>query len=158
MPVFDCLKWPEMRPVALDLIARMHEGHARRRFAIPAANFARVFAPGATAEELTKVALRGDLRFAADSPEGGSFTLAEGERVLLDLRRHGLVMRIPARMGGRYALARGSFRVTFNAGEELEGCKRLLVLVCNRVLSVEVTSTRVDVHLSNRILDLCVEF
>lgn len=67
-------------------------------------------------------------------------------------------MRLPARMAGRYELSEGAFRVNFNAGEELEGCKRLLILVCNRVVSVEVTRSRVDVHTPRRIFDLCVEF
>jgi hypothetical protein len=158
MPLFNCLKWPEMREVALELIARMREGHARGSFRIPAADFLRVFAPGAGAEELEKVAERGDLQFDADSSEGGTFTLAEGERALFDLRREGLFMRVPARLGGRYEILPDSFRVTFDPGEELEGCKRLLVLVCHRVREVEVTPRRVDVHLKVKMFDLCVEF
>jgi hypothetical protein len=158
MSLFDCLKWPEMRPVALDLIRRMHEGHARGRFSIPVVDFLRVFSPGASAAELAKVAERGDLRFAADAEAGGTFALAEGERALFDLHREGLVIRIPRRVGGRYELLPDSFRVTFRRGEELEGCKRLVVLVCNRVTSVEVTPRRVDVHLPVSLLNLCVEF
>ena len=158
MPLFNCLKWPEMRAVALDLIARMQEGHARGRFRIPAVDFLRVFAPGASDEELAKVAERGDINFTADSSEGGSFTLEEGERAVFDLRREGLVMRVPARLGGRYEILADSFRVNFKRGEELEGCKRLVALVCNRVRSVEVTPQRVDVHLNVKMFDLCVEF
>ena len=158
MAIFDCLKWPEMRPVALELIARMHEGHARGRFAIPVADFVGVFSPGAGAAEREQVAARGDLQFVAESSAGGTFTLAEGPRALLDLGREGLAMRIPARMSGRYELRPAAFRVTFDKGAELEGCKRLLLLVCNRVVSVDVSSTRVDVHLPSRLFDLCVEF
>ena len=158
MGLFDCLKWPEMRCVALELVARVHEGHARGEFGIPLADFVGVFSPGATAAELGRVAARGDLLFAADSPAGGSFRLPGGERVLLDLHREGLVMRVPARMSGRYELRPGGFTVAFSPGEELEGCKRLLLLVCNRVLSVDVSSRRVDVRHSTRMLDLCVEF
>ena len=158
MGVFDCLKWPEMRGVALELIGRVHEGHARGAFRIPVVDFVRVFSPGASAAELRKVAERGDLHFAADAERGGAFTLAEGERALFDLHRDGLVMRIPRRVGGRYELLTGAFRVNFNRGEELEGCKRLLALVCNRVRTVEVTPRRVDVRLSVSVLDMCVEF
>ena len=158
MALFNCLKWPEMRAVALQLIAHMHEGHARCEFSIPVVESVHIFSPGASAEELAKVAERGDLQFTADSPDAGTFTLAEGKRALFDLHREGLVLRIPARMSGRYELRPGAFRITFNAGEELEGCKRLLLLVCNRVNSVEVTSRRVDVHLAVKMLDLCVEF
>lgn len=158
MSLFNCLKWPEMRPVALDLIGRVHRGHGRGRFEIPVVDFVRVFSPGADAAELAKVAERGDLRFAADSAAGGTFALAEGPRALFDLRREGLVIRVPARLSGRYELLAEAFRVTFNAGEELEGCKRLLLLACNRVTSVEVTPRRVDVHLRVKVLDLCVEF
>jgi hypothetical protein len=107
---------------------------------------------------LAKVASRGDLRFEADSALGGSFRLEEGARADFDLGREGLVMRVPRRLGGRYEVSADSFRVKFNAGEELEGCKRVVVLVCNRVRSVEVTPRRVDVHLNVRVLDLCVEF
>lgn len=158
MSLFNCLKWPEMRGVALDLIARVHRGHARGRFEIPVVDFVGVFSPGADAAELARVAERGGLHFAADSDGGGTFTLAEGPRALLDLRREGLVMRVPARLSGRYELLPEAFRVTFNAGEELEGCKRLGLLVCNRVTSVEVTPRRVDVHLKVKLLDMCVEF
>lgn len=159
MALFNCLKWPEMRGVALELIARVREGHAgARTFSIPVVDFVRVFSPGAGAAELSKVAGRGDLRFTPDAPGGGAFTLGEGERALFDLRREGLVMRIPARMSGRYELFGDGFRIVFTPGEELEGCKRLLLLVCNRVKSVEVSARRVDVHLPTRILDLCVEF
>lgn len=158
MSLFDCLKWPEMRPVALDLIRRVHEGHARGRFAIPAVDFLRVFSPGASPAELAKVAERGDLRFEPDAPSGGAFALAEGRRALFDLRREGLVIRIPARVSGRYEILPESFRVTFRPGEELEGCKRLGLLVCNRVKAVEVTPRRVDVHLPVKLLNLCVEF
>jgi hypothetical protein len=158
MSLFGCLKWPEMRGAALELIARVREGHARGRFQIPVVDFLRVFAPGAREAELAKVARRGDLRFEADTAAGGSFALEEGARADFDLRREGLVMRVPRRLSGRYELLADSFRVDFNQGEELEGCKRLVVLVCNRVRRVEVTPRRVDVHLNVKMLDLCVEF
>jgi hypothetical protein len=107
---------------------------------------------------LAVVAERGDIWFTAETETGGSFSLAEGQRALLDLHREGLVMRVPARMSGKYELRPDAFRVTFTEGEELEGCKRILMLICNRVVSVDVSSTRVDVHLPNKLLDLCVEF
>ena len=158
MPLFNCLKWPEMRGAAVELIARVRDGHARGSFRIPVVDFLRVFSPGASATELAKVAERGDLRFEADSNAGGSFTLAEGRRADFDLNREGLVMRVPRRLAGRYEVLPDSFRVEFDHGQELEGCKRLVVLVCNRVRSVEVTPRRVDVHLNVKMLDLCVEF
>lgn len=158
MSLFDCLKWPEMRGVAVDLIARMREGHERGRFQIPVVDFLRVFSPSASEAELAKVAERGDLHFTPDAEAGGEFTLAEGERALFDLHREGLVIRIPRRVGGRYALGPDSFRITFHPGQELEGCKRLVFLVCNRVVSVEVTPRRVDVQLPIQMLNLCVEF
>jgi hypothetical protein len=147
-----------MREVALELVARMHEGHGRGRFFIPVVDFARVFAPGAPASELEKVAERGNLHFNATGEGGGTFELAEGPRALFDLGREGLVMRIPERMSGSYTLSGGAFHIEFNKGEELEGCKRLLLLVCNRVVSVDVSSERVDVRLPGRVFDLCVEF
>ncbi len=159
MPLFDCLKWPEMRGVALELIARMHEGHGRgSHFYIPVVDFARVFAPRAPASELEKVSERGSLSFTPTGASQGEFTLAKGPRALFDLGREGLVMRIPERMSGTYTLRPGAFHIEFNNGEELEGCKRLVLLVCNRVLSVDVSDKRVDVHLPSRIFDLCVEF
>src|SRR5919112_3745843 len=63
MTLFRCLKWPEMRGAALELIARVREGHARGSFHIPVVDFLRVFSPGADAAELSKVAERGDLQF-----------------------------------------------------------------------------------------------
>lgn len=158
MALFNCLKWPEMRGVALELIARMHKGHKRGRFSIPVVDFARVFAPGAAEAELDKVRERGDINFTADDAHGGTFELAEGPRALFDLGREGLVMRVPQCMSGRYEILTGAFRVEFNRGEELEGCKRIFMLICNRVLSVEVSDKRVDVHLPSRMFDLCVEF
>jgi hypothetical protein len=104
------------------------------------------------------VAERGDLLFAADAQDAGTFTLAEGERALFDLHREGLVIRVPRRVGGRYEILPEAFRVTFRRGEELEGCKRLGILICNRVTAVEVTPRRVDVHLPVKFLNLCVEF
>ena len=158
MALFNCLKWPEMRGVALELIASMHDGHRRGQFSIPVVDFVRVFAPNVPRSELTKVAARGDINFTAESETGGTFKLAEGERALFDLHRQGLVMRLPVRMSGQYELRPAAFRIEFTAGEELEGCKRILMLVCNRVVSVDVSSARVDVHLPNELLDLCVEF
>lgn len=158
MSLFGCLKWPEMRGAALDLIARVREGHGRGSFRIPVVDFLRVFSPGAAEAELSKVSARGDLQFTADSSGGGRFTLAEGKRADFDLDREGLVMRVPRRLAGRYEVLADSFRVEFDRGQELEGCKRLVVLVCNRVRSVEVTPRRVDVHLNVKMLDLCVEF
>lgn len=158
MALFNCLKWPEMRAVALELIASMHAGHERVRFSIPVVDFVRVFAPNAPLSELTKVAERGDINFTAESETGGTFSLVEGERALFDLHREALVMRIPVRMSGHYELRPDAFHIEFNEGEELEGCKRILMLICNRVISVDVSSARVDVHLPNRLLDLCVEF
>ena len=147
-----------MRAVALDLIARVHAGHARGLFRIPVADFVAVFSHDARPAELRKVRARGDLMFAAESAAGGSFKLAEGERALFDLHRERLVLRIPARVSGRYLLRPGAFRVEFNAGEELEGCKRVLLLVCNRVLSVDVSGERVEVRSPRRVFDLVVEF
>ncbi len=147
-----------MREVARELVARMHKGHARGDFSIPVVDFARVFAPGAPASELEKVAARGDLNFKRAGENGGTFKLAEGTRALFDLGREGLVMRIPERMSGTYTLTSGAFHIEFNKGEELEGCKRLLLLVCNRVRAVDVSASRVDVHLPSKIFDLCVEF
>jgi hypothetical protein len=158
MALFNCLKWPEMRGVALELIAKMQEGHGRARFSIPVVDFARVFAPGARETELAKVVARGDIHFTAERESGGSFMLAEGAPATFDLGREGLVMRIPARMSGRYEIRAEAFHIEFNKGEELEGCKRLLILVCNRVISADVSSARVDVRLPGRIFDLCVEF
>ena len=158
MSIFRCLKWPEMRAVALELIRHMHEGHARGQFAIPVVEFLGVFSPGASPSELAKVGERAALQFTATSADGGLFTLPPGARALFDLHREGLVMRLPERMSGTYALRTESFIINFTEGEELEGCKRLLLLVCNRVRSVEVTPARVDVHMPHRMLDLCVEF
>ncbi|PYS91988.1 MAG: hypothetical protein DMF64_10555 [Acidobacteria bacterium] len=152
------LKWPEMRPVAHELIARMHEGHARGRFRVPVVDFVRVFAPQADASELANLRARGDLVFTPDAPDGGTFTLAAGARVLCDLHREGLVIRVPARLGGRYTIMARAFRITFTPGAELEGCKRVLLLVCNRLVSVEVTQDHVDVRSHRRIFDLLVEF
>jgi hypothetical protein len=158
MALFSCLKWPEMRPVTLKLIERMHEGHAQGQFSIPVVDFARLFAPGAEASEMAKVAERGDIQFTAKMENGGIFRLAEGARATFELGREGLAMRIPARMSGQYAIRPTAFQITFKEGEELEGCKRLFVLVCNRVVSVDVSSERVDVRLPSRLFDLCVEF
>src|SRR4051794_39196281 len=111
MTLFRCLKWPEMRGAALELIARVREGHGRGSFRVPVVDFLRVFAPGASEKELAKVAERGDLQFRADSSDGGSFTLAEGRRADFDLNREGLVMRVPRRLAGRYEVLADSFRV-----------------------------------------------
>jgi hypothetical protein len=159
MSLFNCLKWPEMRGVAIELITRMHESHkAGARFSIPVVDFARIFAPGAPASELEKVSARGDINFKPAGESGGTFALAEGPRALFDLGREGLVMRINERMSGTYALSPGAFHIEFSRGEELEGCKRLMLLVCNRVVGVDVSQSRVDVRLPSRIFDLCVEF
>jgi hypothetical protein len=158
MAIFNCLKWPEMRDVAMELIARVHEGHAGGRFSIPVVEFARVFAPGASPSELRKVEKRGRMEFVARDESDGTFTLRRGERALFDLGREGLVMRIPVRMSGRYRLRPGAFHIEFNRGEELEGCKRILLLVCHRVISVDVSDKRVDVRLPSKLFDLCVEF
>jgi hypothetical protein len=147
-----------MRPVALELIQRMHEGHAGGRFSIPVVDFARVFAPGARKAELMKVAERGDIHFTPRSESGGVFRLAEGPPATFDLGREGLAMRVPARMSGVYEVRPSSFQIKFNSGEELEGCKRLLVLICNRVVGVEVSGERVNVRLPSKLFDLCVEF
>lgn len=148
-----------MRGVAMELIRRMHEGHGSgARFSIPVVDFARIFAPGAPDAELAKVAVRGDINFKPRDGNEGAFALAEGPRALFDLGREGLVMRINERMSGTYAISPGAFHIEFSRGEELEGCKRLLLLVCNQVVSVDVSASRVDVHLPGRILDLCVEF
>ena len=159
MALFSCLKWPEMRPVTLELIKRLHEGHALGgQFSIPVVDFARVFAPGAQTAELEKVAERGDIRFTPQSERGGTFQLAEGVAATFDLGREGLAMRIPARMSGSYEVRPSAFQIKFNTGEELEGCKRLVILICNRVVSVDVSSERVDVRLPSKLFDLCVEF
>lgn len=147
-----------MRPAALELVARFHEGHARGVFRVPAADFVAAFSRDARPAELRRVRERGDLMFAAETDTRGSFRAAEGHRALLDLRREGLVIRIPERVSGRYFLRPGAFRVEFNAGEELEGCKRLVLLVCNRVLSVDVSGERVEVRSPRRVFDLIVEF
>jgi hypothetical protein len=148
-----------MRDVAIELVARMHEGHKTGAgFSIPVVDFARIFAPGAPASELEKVVVRGDISFMPAGAGEGTFALSEGPRALFDLGREGLAMRIPERMSGVYTLSDGAFHIEFNEGEELEGCKRLLLLVCNRVVSVDVSASRVDVHLPSRIFDLCVEF
>ena len=145
--------------MAVALIERMHAGHnAGERFSIPVVDFARIFAPGAPEAELEKVAARGDINFVPAYERGGTFSLAKGPRALFDLGREGLVMRVPKSMSGAYTLSDGAFHIEFNKGEELEGCKRLVLLVCNRVLSVDVSERRVDVHLPSRIFDLCVEF
>jgi len=159
MPFFDNIKWPEMRAVALRLVARIHEGHSRGRFSIPATDFVRAFSPDSSEDELSDVAARGSIDFTADGEMEGAFRLAEGERALCDLHRKGLVIRVPARMGGRYELRPGAFRINFNRGEELEGCKRILLLVCHRIASVDVSNERVEVlSADGRLFDLRVEF
>ncbi|MBA3440884.1 MAG: hypothetical protein H0T92_13545 [Pyrinomonadaceae bacterium] len=158
MSPFGYLKWPEMRPVALELIARMNEGHGRNLFSIPVADFVGVFAPDAPAAEMEKVVRRGDIHFTADSPSSGTFALTEGEMATFDLGRDGLVLRVPSRMSGRYEVRPDAFHIEFNKSESLEGCKRILLLICNPVISINVSSERVDIRLPNKIFDLCVEF
>ncbi len=158
MALFSCLKWPEMRPVTLLLIERVHEGHTSGSFSIPVVDFARVFAPGAQRAELATVARRGDIQFTPKNESGGSFQLAKGPSATFELGREGLAMRIPARMSGHYTIRPKAFQIEFNSGEELEGCKRLFVLICNRVVSVDVSDERVDVRLPSKLFDLCVEF
>jgi hypothetical protein len=85
MSLFSCLKWPEMRPVTLKLIERMHTGHALRQFSIPVVDFVSVFAPGAAAAEMEKVAERGDIHFTAEGEGGGVFALNKGARATFDL-------------------------------------------------------------------------
>lgn len=151
-------KWPEMRGVALELIGKMEAGHRRGAFAIPVVDFVRVFAPDAGDEELEKVAGRGDIRFVAAGAGGGEFSLAEGERATFELPREGLTLRFPVRMSGKYEVSAGTFRIEFKEGEELEGCKRILVLVCNDVRSIEVSPKQVYVCFSSKMFDLRVEF
>ena len=158
MSIFGCLKWPEMREVTIRLIERMHEGHTRREFAIPVVDFVGVFAPGAEEAELAKVAERGEIHFKADSDEGGTFQLAAGPQATFELGREGLAMRVPERMSGHYLIRPSAFHIDFNSGEELEGCKRIFALLCNRVVSVDVSSERVDIRLPSKMFDLCVEF
>lgn len=157
---FTRFKWAEMREVARELIQRIHAGHAAGgEFTLPVVDFLRVFAPQADAGELRKASVRGDLQFKVESEDGGSFALAEGERALFDLKREGLLIRLPAtRMSGRYAILPAAFRIDFNAGEELEGCKRALILICNRVSSVEVSEQRLKTTAPNPLFDLLVEF
>ncbi|HEX8071965.1 MAG TPA: hypothetical protein VF546_18600 [Pyrinomonadaceae bacterium] len=151
-------RWPEMRPVAHALVAHVQAGHAAGPFTIPVTEFVGLFAPRATAAELAKLRARGDIAFTPDAPDGGTFALAPGARVLLDLHREGLVIRVPARLAGRYAVAADSVRVTFTPGAELEGCKRVLLLVCNRLASVEITHAHVEARSHHRVFDLLVEF
>lgn len=156
---FTRLKWAEMRPLVLDLIERITSGHKRARFSLPVVDFVSVFAPGASMEELAKIESRGALEFAADSANGGTFYLPPGEPALFELGRENLSLRIPERMSGRYELYPEGFFVAFNDGEELEGCKRLLLLICNRVASVNVSSERVYIRsVKSRMFDLMVEF
>jgi hypothetical protein len=136
----------------------MAEGHALGQFSIPVVDFVRVFAPEALESELEKVARRGDIDFRADAFDGGQFQLAPGPRASFDLGREGLVMRVPERMSGHYEIRPNAFQIEFKRGEELEGCKRVLMLICNRVVSVDVSSERVEVHLPSKLFDLCVEF
>ena len=121
-------------------------------------DFVRVFAPGAAAEELKKVEARGRIHFEQVNAHGGKFRLGKGPETTFELGREGLVMRVPVRLSGSYKLRPSSFHITFNNGEELEGCKRLFVLMCNRVVSVDVSTKRVDVRLPSKLFDLCVEF
>lgn len=158
MALFSCLKWPEMRSVTILLIERMHEGHAGGNFSIPVVDFARLFAPEAQTAEMAQVAERGDIQFTPESESGGAFELAKGPSVTFELGREGLAMRIPTRMSGKYTIRPQAFQIEFNSGEELEGCKRLFVLICNRVVSVDVSSERIDVRLPSKLFDLCVEF
>ncbi len=155
---FTRLKWREMRPLVIDLIERLHKGHREPHFALPVADFVRVFAPDAPDAELAKVSLRGSMFFVSDSATGGAFALAEGEQATFDLGRDGFHLRIPTRMSGRYELYEDGFRITFTAGEELIGCKRLLILICNRVTSVDVTTTHVHTHATQSMFDLLIEF
>lgn len=155
---FTRLKWREMRPLAIDLIERLHAGHANAHFALPVVDFVRVFSPDAHASELLKIAARGSMSFVADGEQGGAFALAKGEQATFDLRREGFHLRIPPRMSGRYELYAGGFRITFTEGEELLGCKRVLVLICHRITSVDVTTTHVHTHAPHRMFDLLIEF
>ena len=148
-----------MRPLALDLIERIHDGHAHRCFHLPVVEFVRLFAPDASAQELSVTEARGSLEFVADTANGGTFHLPPGEPALFDLNRESLLLRIPERMSGRYEIYTGGFLVAFNDGEELEGCKRLLLLVCNRLASVEVSRERIHARaVRSRMFDLLVEF
>ncbi|GAC1398821.1 MAG: hypothetical protein NVSMB56_13780 [Pyrinomonadaceae bacterium] len=152
-------KWLEMREVARALVARVHAGHAEgESFTIPVVDFLKMFAPEASAEDVRKIAARGSLRFVVESANGGSFKLPTGERALFDLKREKLFLRIPPRMSGTYTVREGGFRIDFNEGEELEGCKRILLLICNRVLSVDVSDKQVRTRAPNPIFDLVVDF
>lgn len=156
---FTRLKWAEMYPLVLDLIAQMNDGHTRARFSLPIVDFIGIFSPDASAEELAKTEKRGALEFVADAPNSGTFHLPAGEPALFELNRENLSLRIPERMSGRYELYPGGFLVAFNDGEELEGCKRLLLFICNRIASVNVSQERVYTRsVKSRMFDLLIEF
>jgi len=129
------MKWQEMKPVAVELIRRMHAGHTGGEFAIPVIDFIGIFAPDAPAKELAKLEARGAITFLPEGKDGGTFTLAAGDIAYFDLGRDGLVIKIPKQMSGTYSLpSADSFRIDFTEGAELEGCKRIFILICNRVL------------------------
>ena len=156
---FTRLKWAEMRPLVHDLIGRMHDGHARKTFSLPVVEFVSAFAPGADAGDLERTASRGSIEFTADAERGGAFRLPAGEPASFALGRENLSLRIPERMSGRYELYDGGFLVAFDDEEELEGCKRVLVNVCNRLESVNVSTERVYIRaVKSRMFDLLVEF
>jgi hypothetical protein len=73
---FTRLKWAEMRPLVLDLIARMTDGHAHGRFTLPVVDFVNTFSPDASEAELAKTRTRGAIEFVADTTTGGTFRLA----------------------------------------------------------------------------------
>lgn len=153
------MKWQEMKPVAVDLIRRMHAGHASGEFQIPVVDFIGVFAPDAPAKELAKLEARGAISFQPEGKDAGTFTLAAGDAAYFDLGRERLVIKVPKQMHGTYSLPDAdSFRIDFAEGAGLEGCKRILVLICNRVLWIEVSASRVDIKTPNRMSDLSVVF
>ena len=85
--------------------------------------------------------------------------MPEGEPASFALGRENLSLRIPERMSGRYELYDDGFFVAFGDEEELEGCKWVLVNICNRLESVNVSRERIHIRaLKSRMFDLLVEF
>lgn len=155
---FTRLKWREMQPLVFDLIERISAGQSEPHFELPIADFARVFAPAAPEQEFDAVRARGSIFFVPDSPTTGAFALAEGAQATFDLGREGLHLRIPVKMNGVYEVFDDGFRITFNENAELLGCKRVVVLICNRVTSVDVTRRFVRANAAQKMFDLLIEF
>lgn len=152
----ECVARPSLREPVQQLMTKVNGEHAGGPFQIPLIEIFRSFGLSFSRSAWDDLEDRGAVKFTPRGPAQGSFSNSGRELELA--AEDGLIIVIPAALGGDYVTTTNSLTLKFDEGSALRGCKRIFVRICQDIIKIDLNEHQLYIDLPGEKYDLCFIF